>query len=158
MCWDTGTQSYIAGRLGIGNTSPGALLQIGGTGLGGAPGLLLPNDALVDIYDSAGTARTIVYLDNANPDVLHIRNNQRAAGGTIQLEAGAGGAASLALLANGKIQIGAAAATLPLTGFGTPTGASMLTNFPGGTATLAQCSAMIAEIVTLLESAGLLAA
>ena len=42
-------------------------------------------------------------------------------------------------------------ASIP-SGFGTPTGAAVLANFPGATATLAQCSAAIAEIYTIMKS------
>jgi hypothetical protein len=44
------------------------------------------------------------------------------------------------------------------TGWGTPTGNSTLTNFPGATATLAQCSAAIAQIITQLKRYGLFGA
>jgi hypothetical protein len=42
-----------------------------------------------------------------------------------------------------------------VTGFGTPTGAGVINNFPGATATLAQCSQAIAEIIKDLKSLGL---
>jgi hypothetical protein len=44
------------------------------------------------------------------------------------------------------------------TGWGTPTGNSTLTNFPGATATLAQCSAAIAQLITQLKRYGLFGA
>lgn len=40
------------------------------------------------------------------------------------------------------------------TGFGTPTGASRLSNFPGATATLAQTSAALADLLTILKNRG----
>jgi hypothetical protein len=43
--------------------------------------------------------------------------------------------------------------TVP-TGFGTPTGAGVVANFPGATATLAQCSEAIAEILTIMKAIG----
>lgn len=43
-------------------------------------------------------------------------------------------------------------------GFGTPTGNSIIANFPGASATLAQTSATVAEILAVLKSAGLIAA
>jgi hypothetical protein len=46
----------------------------------------------------------------------------------------------------------------PKTGYGTPTGATQVTNFPGATATLLQCGEQIAQIITDLKSHGLLAA
>lgn len=45
-----------------------------------------------------------------------------------------------------------------ITGYGTPTGASKLINFPGATATLAQCSAMIAQLITDFKTHGSLGA
>lgn len=43
-------------------------------------------------------------------------------------------------------------------GFGTPTGNSVIANFPGASATLAQTSATVAEILAVLKSAGIIAA
>lgn len=45
-----------------------------------------------------------------------------------------------------------------ITGFGTPTGSALLTNFPGASATLAQTTAMMAYVVTQLENHGLFGA
>lgn len=42
-------------------------------------------------------------------------------------------------------------------GFGTPTGASVVTNFPGATATLVQTSTEVAELVAILKAYGLIA-
>jgi hypothetical protein len=44
------------------------------------------------------------------------------------------------------------------TGFGTPTGAALLANFPGSTATLAQTSGMLAELLTILLGNGIIKA
>jgi hypothetical protein len=44
------------------------------------------------------------------------------------------------------------------TGFGTPTGALVVANFPGATATLAQCSASIANIINVFKNMGIMAA
>lgn len=44
------------------------------------------------------------------------------------------------------------------TGYGTPTGAAKVANFPGATATLVQCSNMIAQIVSELKTRGIFAA
>jgi hypothetical protein len=45
-----------------------------------------------------------------------------------------------------------------VTGFGTPTGAAVIANFPGATATLVQCSNTIAELITVLKAIGFLGA
>lgn len=42
-----------------------------------------------------------------------------------------------------------------VTGFGAPTGAAVIANFPGATATLVQCSTAIAKIITDLKAIGL---
>ncbi len=47
------------------------------------------------------------------------------------------------------------AAPAQVTGFGTPTGTGVIANFPGATATLAQCSQAIAQIITDLKALGL---
>lgn len=44
------------------------------------------------------------------------------------------------------------------TGYGTPTGPVKVANFPGASATLVQCSNMIAQLVTELKTRGILAA
>lgn len=44
------------------------------------------------------------------------------------------------------------------TGYGTPTGAAKIANFPGATATLTQCSNMIAQIVSELKERGIFSA
>ncbi len=43
--------------------------------------------------------------------------------------------------------------TPAIKGYGTPTGAVRLANFPGATATLAQTSAMVAQIILDLQNA-----
>ena len=43
-----------------------------------------------------------------------------------------------------------------VTGFGTPTGTGVIANFPGATATLAQTSETVAEILTILKAYGLI--
>jgi len=53
-------------------------------------------------------------------------------------------------------QIGLNGATPPsqVTGWGSPTGAGVVASFPGATATLAQCSQAIAQIITDLKAMG----
>lgn len=59
----------------------------------------------------------------------------------------------------GPLGVNGAAPPAQVTGWGTPTGASVVTNFPGaGPATLAQCSNAIAELITILKSYGLIGA
>ena len=44
------------------------------------------------------------------------------------------------------------------TGFGSPTGAAIIANFPGATATLAQTSQTVAEILVVLKGLGFISA
>jgi parallel beta-helix repeat protein len=44
--------------------------------------------------------------------------------------------------------------TAPTTGFGTPSGAGVIANFPGASATLPQCSEVIAEVLTIMKANG----
>lgn len=53
---------------------------------------------------------------------------------------------------------GLIALTTQAAGFGTPTGASTITNFPGATASLAQTSATVAQLIVQLKAAGILGA
>ena len=41
-------------------------------------------------------------------------------------------------------------------GWGLPTGGAVVTNFPGATATLAQCSSVLAQLITILKTARIL--
>jgi len=51
------------------------------------------------------------------------------------------------------------ASTWPInTGWGTPTGNGILANFPGASATLAQATEVIAELIAVLKSAGMIGA
>jgi hypothetical protein len=57
---------------------------------------------------------------------------------------------------NAITQLNAITAALTATnsGWGTPTGAGVVVNFSGSAATLSQCSAAIAQILTILKSIG----
>lgn len=48
-----------------------------------------------------------------------------------------------------------AATSAQVAGFGTPTGAGVIVNFPGATATLAQCSQAIAQLIADLKAKGI---
>jgi hypothetical protein len=50
------------------------------------------------------------------------------------------------------------AAPAQATGYGTPTNATLVNNFPGTSATLAQCGGMISELVSVLQNLGFLGA
>ncbi|MDE2343602.1 MAG: hypothetical protein KGL63_09480, partial [Betaproteobacteria bacterium] len=76
-------------------------------------------------------------------------------GSTVEFQIGTGGAVNA--LASYAVA-GTKVVGPQITGYGTPTGASKISNFPGASATLVQCSEMIAQIVTDLKTHGLLAA
>lgn len=55
----------------------------------------------------------------------------------------------------GPIGLNGAAAPAQVTGFGTPTGTGVIANFPGATATLAQTSQAVAQLIADLKALGL---
>ena len=71
---------------------------------------------------------------------------------------------NMSLASNGAVNIagggysysGTKVVGAQVTGYGTPTGASRLSNFPGASATLAQTSAQVAQMITDLKAHGLL--
>lgn len=58
----------------------------------------------------------------------------------------------------GNFGMGGQVPLAPVPGFGTPTNPNLIANFPGASATLVQCSAMIAQIIQLLKTFGFFAA
>lgn len=54
--------------------------------------------------------------------------------------------------------IDSSVAPAQVTGFGTPTGGSVIANFPGASATLLQTSETVAEILTILKGMGIIGA
>lgn len=62
---------------------------------------------------------------------------------------------STGITITGRLGINNVTPPAQVTGWGTPTGASVVANFPGATATLAQCSAVIAKLITDLKALGL---
>lgn len=63
------------------------------------------------------------------------------------------------IIASGGIAVnGATSPPAKLTGWGTPTGGSVVNNFPGSTATLAQCGEAISEIIATLKAMGIFGA
>jgi hypothetical protein len=57
----------------------------------------------------------------------------------------------------GPLGVNGNVAPVQSTGWGTPTGGSVANNFPGATATLAQTSATVAQLISVLKSIGFLA-
>jgi hypothetical protein len=66
--------------------------------------------------------------------------------------------ASHAMTLNAALGVNGNAPPAQVSGFGTPTGTGVIANFPGATATLAQCSQAIAQIIKDLKAFGLYAA
>ncbi len=91
----------------------------------------------------------------AGPDAGAVADTalKRNAAGVVEINNGTAG--TFRDLIARKIGLNGNAPPAQKTGFGTPTGAGVLANFPGATATLAQCSQAIAEIITDLKALGL---
>lgn len=60
----------------------------------------------------------------------------------------------MTITSGGAFSINAGAGQGTVTGWGTPTGAAIVANFPGATATLVQCSNVIAKLITDLKAWG----
>lgn len=112
------------------------------------------------VYTSTGTNKPSISVGvndtNNNFIVYDMKNSVPLL--TIASNQGAAAINTTGLKVSGPIGVNGATPPTQVTGFGSPTGASILTNFPGGTATLAQCSAAIAEIYTILKSLGIIGA
>jgi|SRR5215831_1709047 len=99
--WDTGTHSLrVASPTFATPASHGLYMH---------NALVFDNQAAagggISQFDSSGSRQGILWLDGANPDVLHIRNNQRGVGGAISLESEGGGNISVWIDAQGRAGI-----------------------------------------------------
>lgn len=88
-------------------------------------------------------------IGTASNHSLNIRTNN-----TNRLTLTAGGVGTF----SGQVGFNGVTPPSQLTGFGTPTGNSLVTNFPGSSATLAQCGEMISEILIYMKQLGLIGA
>lgn len=121
-----------------------------------------------DVIQRAGSAANTIgagpnteWFDSTNNTATLIQQ----AGGQTETWVFSGGWAQLSkYLTNGNFQLNYGFAchgvTPPTqtTGWGTPTGASVVANFAGASAGLTTCSAAIAEIITILKAYGLIGA
>jgi hypothetical protein len=107
-------QCAPSGNVGIGTIAPAAPLSIGGTYGALLNAITTPNFGSYGTQDSAGGYRSLIFMDNTNPDVVHVRNNQRGVGGTISLESQPGAAPSVTLLSNGNVGIETTSPNFPL--------------------------------------------
>jgi hypothetical protein len=88
----------------------------------------------------------------------------RATSGAIRFSVNGGTSSAVVISTTGTVAVSGAlgvnGATPPtqVTGFGTPTGNSVVANFSGTAATTAQIQATIAEILTVLKAAGIIGA
>jgi hypothetical protein len=101
--------SASAGALNLnaGGTNQNVNATPTGSGvLNASTSMLIANNSNYRQYDSAGTPRSVLWLDNSNPDVLTLQNNQRGNGGPLKINTGAGGTQSAYIDASGKVRIG----------------------------------------------------
>jgi trimeric autotransporter adhesin len=118
------------GNIGIGLTTPLYPLSIGGTNSALATAITIPNLGGYSTQDSAGGYRSLIFMDNSNPDIVHVRNNQRGAGGTVSLDSRTGGAPSVTILSNGNVGIGTTTPLYPLSIGGTNSGLASAITIP----------------------------
>lgn len=123
----------------------GASMQVTGNGAGVAASVITdtgnPNGACIQLQGNGATTpnKTI-----------------RSTGGNLQIVNSAYNAVIVTISDTGAIGInGVTSPPAKVTGWGTPTGASVQSNFSGAAATLPQCSAAIAKIITDLKALGL---
>lgn len=115
---------------------------------GGGPGFAFSqpgggaDSKLWDVYCDATTMRWRIINDAQNAS-------------TTWLTAVRTGVSSVASTLAGTLGINGASAPAQVTGFGTPTGGGVIANFPGATATLAQTSQSVAQILLMLKAFGL---
>jgi hypothetical protein len=125
--------------------------------IGFGPGGILPGGAITDFGLSAGAGGTVrITRANESANAFAVGPN-----GNVTIAAPSSGVA-LAVTGTATISSGlgvnGASAPAQVTGFGTPTGSSVVANFPGATATLVQTSETVAEILTVLKAAGIIGA
>lgn len=113
------------------------------TGTGFA--MILPNGSanggVIGAVDSGGVGvgtYNVMYLDSNAPNRLVL-----------------GASAPGGIVLNNKVGINGNAPLAKLTGWGAPTGAALLANYPGATATLAQTTPVVAQLIATMEAFGL---
>lgn len=125
-------------------------------------GFGIENNQYIAQKDSAGTLRRILTQDAANPDVLHVRNNQRGVGGTIALDSKAGGVAGATVDNAGNFDVagvykvaGTQVVGAQQAAITAPTGGGSSIVAPSGGAVIdLQARAAIAGIISAISSLG----
>ncbi len=103
--------------------------------------------------DSAGADRGVLFLDATNPDVLHIRNNQRAAGGPIAFDTGAAAANTASIDGGGNYDTVAGVYQVAGTQVVGPRGAAITATAASGSAAgIAYLQATAATWVTVMNT------
>ncbi len=102
-----------------------------------------------DLYLFQNTGVGASYFGTRSATTLNIQTNSAT-----RLSISGTGAVSL----SGNLGINGNSPVAQNTGWGTPTGAAVVTNFPGATATLVQCSEVISQLLTLFKLYGILGA
>lgn len=125
------------------------------------PLLFVANQSATAFQVGNATSGALIGLDLTNFRITGLFNGGlrgsisfgAGTGNDIQLSPAGGGAVNL----TGNLQISGTQVVGPrITGYGTPTGNVQLASFPGATATLAQTSAELAQLITDLKTHGLL--
>lgn len=133
------------------------VISIGDYGYGNPAGndFILNAEALSHVFGARGQ-----FSNAGNPDGQNnSRNIRPAADATYNLGNSTFGWATLFLSQFGSLKINNIQVVGPqIAGWGTPTGGGIIANFPGATATLAQCSQEIAQIILSLKAHGLFGA
>ena len=182
VTWNSGATSFRGWQLNVTDTASAATsslidLQLGGAtrfqvlktgevGLSVAPTAgagLLQLSAGTTIANGIAMNGCGIFANAANALTLNATAGLTLTGGLTIADAknvavGTTTGTVLGTTALQKLGFWGAAAIAQIVGYGTPTGASLLTNFPGATATLAQQTAAFAQLLLNLKSMGLIGA
>jgi parallel beta-helix repeat protein len=140
----SGVGTLIAANVTDSGSATGVQIAAGSKGV--VSGNSIRNNATYGLFLTSGATNWVVSGNT-------IRDNT-----TANYSINDASTVQMTLDGNGIALFGLASPAAQSTGFGAPTGASRLINFPGGTATLAQTSGAVADLLAVLKSYGLLGA
>lgn len=145
-------------KMGAGVATGVTCLQVAGVASSAAPCATFGGAAsnFITVTDGAGLV-TVVQSSTGVGGVIGTSSNNPLTINTNNAIRAVVGAAGGITVVNGLSCYNVTPPT-QVTGFGTPTGTGVINNFPGATATLAQCSQAIAQLITDVKRFGLYAA